>query len=65
MTRSMAVHEDCPGLAKCSTCMERLWNGKTPVMSPAADRIFDVFAGVVIGLAFLYLAWHIFRVVVR
>lgn len=59
MTRSMATHDECPGLAKCSRCMDRLWNGKTPVTTPSADRIFDVFAGVVIGLAFLYLLAHI------
>lgn len=37
----------------------------TPVMTPALDRLFDVFASVVIVLAFAYLAWHIALAVTR
>lgn len=67
MTRSMATHDAtrCRGLAGCETCLDRVWRGKTPVVSPALDRIFDVFGGVVIGLAFLYLLVHIAWAVVR
>lgn len=63
----MAVHDDsrCGGLARCTTCLDRIWQGKEPVLTPAADRLFNVFGGVVIAMAFLYLAWHVFRAVAR
>lgn len=61
MTRSMAVHDTtrCRGLAGCETCLDRVWRGKTPVTTPALDRLFNVFGGVVIALTFLYLLGHI------
>ena len=56
---SMAYHVDCEGLASCERCQSRLWNGKTPVITPWADRLFNVFGVVVIVLAALYHAGHV------
>lgn len=66
MTRSMAYHDTtrCRGLSGCPTCLDRVWHG-TPVTTPALDRIFGVFGGVVIALAFLFLLVHIAWAVTR
>lgn len=65
MTRSMAYHVDCEGLASCARCQSRLWDGKPAVVTPWADRLFNVFGIVVIVLAGLYLAWHVVLAVAR
>lgn len=67
MTRSMAYHDStrCGGLAKCPACLDKLWQGKEPVITPTADRLFNVFGGVVIALAFVYLMGHIVWAVAR
>ena len=65
MTRSMAYHVDCEGLASCARCQSRLWNGKPAVVTPWADRLFNVFGGVVIALAFVYLLGHIVAAVAQ
>ena len=63
----MAYHDAtrCGGLASCRTCLDRIWQGKEPVMTPTADRLFNVFGVVVIVLAGLYLAWQVIRLVTR
>ena len=63
----MAYHDTtrCGGLTRCMTCLDRIWQGKEPVLTPWADRLFNVFGVVVCVLAFLYLAWHLVRVIAR
>ena len=67
MTRSMAYHDTsrCGGIGSCTVCLDRIWQGKEPVMTPTADRLFNVFGVVVIVLAGLYLAWQVIRLVTR
>ena len=63
----MAYHDTtrCGGLARCTVCLDKIWQGKEPVMTPTADRLFNVFGVVVIVLAFLYLVWQVVRMVAR
>lgn len=64
MTRSMAHNaQRCGGLVSCSVCLDRVWNGKTPVMTPVLDALFAGFATVVVVAFCLYMAWHLLRVV--
>lgn len=63
----MAVHDGsrCGGIGSCTRCLERIWNGRTPVLTPTADRFFETFAGAVMALAFLYLIGHVVLAVAR
>ena len=67
MTRSMAYHDTsrCGGIGSCTVCLDRIWQGKEPVITPAADRLFNVFGVVVIVLSGLYLVGHVVWAVSR
>lgn len=62
MTRPMAVHdaERCGGLrAHCDVCLDSLWHGNPPVMTPLLDAMFLALTTIAIVGFCLFFFWRL------